>query len=50
MRVAELMYRETVSFRERYGWSQSAYLEQLKDDMARAGLNARLQVFDQIQQ
>lgn len=39
--VGELMHRETVSFQERYGWTEAGWRAQLSADLARAGLTER---------
>jgi tetratricopeptide (TPR) repeat protein len=43
MRVHELFRRETVSFRERYGWSYDRYVTELRQDLDAAGLTTRTQ-------
>lgn len=40
--TGEMMGRETVSFRERYNWTDAKYRSLLKTDLERAGLHARL--------
>jgi hypothetical protein len=40
--TGELMGHETVSFRERYGWTDEKYQSLLKADLRRAGLHQRL--------
>lgn len=42
MLVGELLWLETVSFQERYGWSVQKQHEDLRRDIARAGLDTRL--------
>jgi hypothetical protein len=42
MLVGELLWLETVSFQERYGWSVQKHHDDLRRDIARAGLDARL--------
>lgn len=42
MLIGELMQMETTAFQGRYGWSQQGHLEQLKQEIKRAGVTERL--------
>ncbi|QDT54354.1 hypothetical protein Pan44_23870 [Caulifigura coniformis] len=42
--AAEAMGKETISFRERAGWTASKFREQLRDDFERADLRVRMNV------
>jgi hypothetical protein len=46
MLVGELMLMETVSFRERHGWSPTDHRQKLRRDLLRAGLSARAGILD----
>ena len=42
MLVGELMGMKTISFQERYGWTPTKHREDLRRDLLRAGLSARV--------
>jgi hypothetical protein len=42
MLVGELMEMEAISFQERYGWTPTKHREDLRHDLLRAGLSARV--------